>query len=169
MNQICWTSRVEQGEIIVQLAFPPLQIRTWGFPSYGFPTGFTSGFHKCKIALICYLFDHSVKFPQVEQSLVHVLAYFIQHCRPMFSNQKHTWSNAPLLLPVLPFRVSSLIWASPTPSPALDISRVRVSHVHAQPLADTQHHLTPSSPRCALYRFFQQGDRFHHLWELDHY
>ena len=37
---------------------------------------------------------------------------------------------------------------------------VTVSHVHAQPSPDTQHHITPNSPCCAIFRFFQQDGRF---------
>lgn len=80
------------------------------------------------------------------------------------------YSNVPSLLPVLPFRLSSLLRTSPTPSAANGLlCPVWVSHVHALPLSCTQHHLTPGIYQCATYRFFHWYIRFHHIRKVDQY
>src|SRR5215204_1635357 len=86
------------------------------------------------------------------------------------SFEKFVYSNAPSLLPFLPFRVSSLLWTYPTPSAAVGLlCSARGSHVHALPSLCTQLYITPDTPCCSCCRLSQQDCRLQLIREAGQY
>lgn len=126
----------------------PSSIRTCSFPAYGFPIHFFMGFHIVCLAF-WYSFSYNVCpiFCNRQYAVAPTFSWWDYSSICLGSIRRNImYSNAPSLLPVLAFRLSSLLWASPTPSGHWETPQpVRVSHVHALPFW-SRNHILPRVP-----------------------